>query len=86
MIDFNFTPDPRKGLIDELFDESDIIDKCVHIRRDNEGNPYCGRDLQESDNIEIARYGVCDTYSLQFFCLNGPEGHNKCIFYNGEPF
>ena len=77
--------DPRKKLISELFEQSAGRPRCPHIRRDKSGEPYCGRDLDKDTTISETRRMVCDTASLQLYCLEGPERHEICIYFQGEP-
>jgi len=73
--------DPRKKLIDNLFNSSEEM--CPHIKRDISGEPYCGKGFK-GGNISGERRLVCDVYSLQIFCLNGPDRHTICTYYQGE--
>jgi len=77
--------DPRRELIDELFEQSNGQPRCKHIRRDDSGEPYCGKGLANGAEVGETRRMVCDTASLQLYCLDGPERHTVCIYYQGEP-
>ena len=72
-------------LINELFQQTNNKPRCPHIRRDDNGIPYCGKDLPRNSEISETRRMVCDTASLQLYCLGGPERHAICIYYQGAP-
>jgi len=74
----------KNKFIDELFELAEKKPKCPHIKRDSEGRPYCGKDFHLGSEISDSRRAVCDTASLQLYCLGGPERHKFCIYYNGE--
>jgi len=40
---------------------------------------YCGKNI--SEKITEKRRMICDSASLQFWCL---KDYKKCIFYNGK--
>ncbi|MCA9485526.1 MAG: hypothetical protein KC506_01640 [Nanoarchaeota archaeon] len=74
----------RLNLINELFEDSVGKRVCEHVRRDDSGRPYCANGLKSHVNPSSSRYDVCDTASLQLWCLSD-EGFAKCIYYKGEP-
>lgn len=65
-------------LVNELFAAADLPKCCPHIRKDSEG-PYCGKDLPSgvSPTNKGRRY-LCDTASLQLWCLD-PARYDKCV-------
>jgi Fe-S-cluster containining protein len=75
---------PEERLIQELFSKSPEHERCPFIRKD-ETSPYCAKNLQGNSEISEQRRMICDTFSLQLYCLNGPERHAICIFYQGKP-
>lgn len=77
--------DMRKKIISELFEQSAGQPRCEHIRRDDSGEPYCGKGLANGSEVSETRRMVCDTASLQLYCLGGPERHTVCIYRKGEP-
>ena len=70
----------EKQLIEELFASVAIENRCEYIRKDETG-PYCSQELVEGKYITPARRLICDTASLQLWCLD-KERCNKCIQYN----
>jgi hypothetical protein len=72
-------------LIRELFGESAGKAHCPNIGRDEHGRPYCAKGLTYGDNIPESHRRICDTASLQLWCLD-KRRYIKCIFFNGEPF
>jgi hypothetical protein len=77
----NFNMKDIKTLVDSLFEEAKDLDKCPNIQRDKEGIPYCGKGLAENQLPNKARYLVCDSASLQFYCLDARFA-TKCIYYD----
>jgi len=71
---------PVKKLIEELFNDVPERGRCEYIRRDNAG-PYCAKNLKGW--ISDTRRMICDTASLQLWCLDR-EKCGKCIYYQGE--
>lgn len=63
-----------------LLNETPKDKKCPNLRSDRRGI-YCGKDLEKGKEISDRRRLVCDTYSLQIWCL---EGYSRCMFYKGE--
>ena len=70
----------EKKLINFLFKQSPIENRCEYIRKDETG-PYCAQGLLEGKYVTPARRLICDTASLQLWCLD-KERCNKCIQYN----
>lgn len=73
-----------KKLIDSLFAETPVENRCPYIRKDSIG-PYCSKGLGENKDIGVSRRAVCDHLSLQLWCLD-KERCPICICYRGEPF
>jgi len=71
-------------LVQELFSQADLPNCCPFIKRDAQG-PYCAKGLEGGTRVTSERRGVCDTDSLQLWCLD-PERYSKCSTYNGESF
>jgi len=74
----------NKELIEQLFREANLKEGCPHIRRDSI-SPYCSKGLEEPRLPGVSRRSVCDTASLQLWCLD-PKRYQKCIWYNNENF
>ena len=64
----------RLELIHELWAKSDPADCCPHVSHESEGC-RCAV-VAEEDNSRM----VCDPYSLQLWCLAGPERWPVCVF------
>ena len=75
MIRFN---DPHSDLIEDLLANSPAQDRCPHLKTDNV-SLYCSNQL--TGEVIEKRRGVCDSYSLQLWCLD-KERFCKCLFYN----
>ncbi len=71
----------RLKLIDDLFRETPERNRCPYIRRD-EKSPYCSKNL-EGNKISETRRMVCDTASLQLWCLH-KERASRCTYYQKE--
>ncbi len=67
-----------KNLVDELFSEVPEENRCPYLRRDKIG-PYCSNGLGDQPVTE-ARRMVCDTSSLQLWCLD-KERCDICIYF-----
>jgi hypothetical protein len=63
----------------ELMEEVKGKASCPHLRK-SPNSPYCAKDLQPGEPVTIDRYSVCDTASLQLWCLD-PQRYHKCLFY-----
>ena len=74
----------KDKLVNLLLSEVSVPDRCPDLRIDNIG-PYCNHNLQEGKIPEETRRLVCDTYSLQLWCLR-KDDFNKCIYHQGNPF
>lgn len=75
---------PKKSsLVSELLSSVSEQDRCEHLRVDEIG-PYCVKDFEQG-MITEQRRDICDTYSLQLWCLD-KKRCVKCIWYQGEPF
>ena len=74
----------RKQLVEELFRNSSEGTRCPYIQRDENGEPYCSKDLKQDQPISDERKIICDHFSLQIWCLTKDQ-YNKCIFYRDEP-
>ena len=70
----------EEQLVDELFRDSEQGIRCPHVQRDKRG-AYCGRGLNKG-KVEEHRRMVCDTASLQLWCL--ASGYAKCVYFKGE--
>jgi len=88
----------KRTLVDELLAESHKAEWCPCLKVDDMG-PYCGYGLEE-DFGEPYHYGpggeevmeireirrlVCDTASLQLWCLDKKDAI-RCIYSKGELF
>lgn len=69
-------------LTEMLLNESPESGRCEHLKVDSEG-PYCSKDLIGGSKISEERRAVCDSASLQLWCLDNSRC-NKCIFYSGN--
>jgi len=61
-------------LVNELWENSDASQRC----------PYVSHDGERCRCSAVAEYNsatVCDSGSLQLWCLDGKERHEQCIFY-----
>jgi len=74
----------NRELIEELFLTVPVERRCPHIRLDDIG-PFCAKDIEEGKMVGIARRSVCDSASLQLWCLD-KDRCEKCIWYQGEKF
>lgn len=83
MVRLTTRADLERDLVNELLAESNIEDRCPHLREDSFGC-YCSKNLDGPVVLDVRRR-VCDTASLQLWCLD-KERYNICIWYNGEPF
>ena len=72
-----------EALLENLISNTPPNERCPHLKEDLEG-PYCSKNLK-SDKISQERRMVCDSYSLQLWCLN-KEACQNCIWYKGEKF
>mgnify|MGYP001602016003 CR=1 FL=1 len=73
-----------KQLIVELFENAKGLETCPYIKKMKKDGAYCGKGLNDSAEPNEARQNVCDTASLQLWCLN-PENYQNCIYFKGEP-
>ena len=69
-------------LIEDLFKQVPEEKRCPNIRKDDNG-PYCAKNLKEGAEITYERRIVCDTSSLQLWCLD-KDRYQGCIFFRGE--
>ena len=69
-------------LIEDLFKQSPKERRCPCMKKDNIG-PYCAKNLREGTEITYERRIVCDTSSLQLWCLN-KDKYRTCIYFKGE--
>ncbi len=76
----------RLELIHELHDEAPDADRCPHLDHDAEGC-RCRRiaagfadELLPDEAADAARV-VCDHFSLQLWCLAGPERWKACAYF-----
>ena len=81
--DYGSMQETTQALVEELFSGSFKNERCPHIKRDATG-PYCGKGLVNNTEISDTRRMVCDTASLQLWCLNPNQGHKRCIYFRGE--
>lgn len=73
---------PVEKLVNRLLLESPLDNRCLHLHVDQIG-PYCGKDHVSGSEIRENRRMICDTYSLQLWCLD-KESCVKCIVYTGK--
>jgi len=73
-----------RKILDELFTGVPEEDRCPHLRRDSK-SPYCANGLQPEGFVSDQRRIVCDSISLQLWCLD-KERCSKCAYFidNGE--
>jgi hypothetical protein len=69
---------PVKELQEQLFEDTKGA-RCPYIQRDETG-PYCGKGLEEGGDISEERRLVCDTASLQLWCLHETD-FKRCTYY-----
>jgi len=69
-------------LAQELTDGTSEKGRCPNLRTDKVG-AYCAKDLNAGELISEMRRMICDTASLQFWCLDSERCKN-CIYYLGE--
>ena len=74
----------KENLVNLLLSEVSVSDRCPDLKVDEAG-PYCGHELPQGKTPCETRRNVCDTYSLQLWCLR-KDDFNKCIYHQGEPF
>jgi len=74
----------RRELIEKLFRETAQEKRCPYLRRDKI-SAYCSKDIQEMEEINEQRRNVCDSSSLQLWCLD-INRCPTCIWYQGEKF
>ena len=72
-----------RQLIKQLLAETPETKRCPHLRVDSTG-PYCSKNYKKNTPITDQRRGLCDSASLQFWCLDESRTP-KCIYYQGEP-
>ena len=70
-------------LIEDLFEQTKSSEKCPYLERDKTG-PYCNSGRAKSSEISESRRMVCDTASLQLWCLAGEKRYVRCTAYTGE--
>ena len=64
-------------LIHELWDASELADRCPHLQHDDSG---CSCSVVADPNTSRM---VCDHSSLQLWCLAGPDRWPVCASYPG---
>lgn len=70
------------ALVKKLLAEVEEDRRCPNLRVDSEG-PFCAKDWNQGETIKDERRYLCDTASLQLWCLD-IERCEKCIYYKGE--
>lgn len=65
------------NLIKELWQESVEEHRCRYLSYDG-NHCLCGM-FPAND---FSAYAVCDSASLQLWCLGGADRHRACIFYD----
>ncbi len=73
---------PHERLALQLMNDTPKDNRCPHLREDGQG-PYCGNN-HTSGNVEDIRRTVCDTASLQLWCLEATYAP-KCTYYKNGP-
>jgi len=85
MIKITTIQDLERDLVEKLLGEVPYGLRCPHLVEDPEGQPYCMKGLNKGEEISEQRRMVCQSASLQLWCLD-IERSSNCIWYNGEPF
>ena len=62
-------------LIDELWNESNAVQRCPYVRRIESGQCQC-----TSPNIPSGKHNL-SCAELQLWCLDGKDRFVKCIFH-----
>lgn len=78
------TSDSREKLAIHLLQATPREQRCPYLREDHVG-PYCSNSLSGEAAPSESRRMVCDTYSLQLWCLD-IQRCDKCIFHKDPDF